>query len=255
MHNKTQALWNKLAAWWDEACDDGDIFHRTLLFPTITAWVAAQPGMRILDIGCGNGALARLFAKSGANVVATDFSDVFIAKAQQRSKGLPIEYRVIDATESVQLKKLIDSNGFDCITCSMVINNMPTVTPLVRILPHLLKPAGKFIFSVPHPCFNSGLVDMQGLEDHMAEKQLLLPNRYIKPEAFEIFAKPGQPVKQINFHRSLSQLANELFSVGMIMTGFIEPVDTASELPSDSLWARLAEIPPVIIARWEIKKQ
>ena len=78
MNTKTKELWNKLAAWWDDAYQEGDLYHRTFLFPTITKWAAATKGMRILDIGCGNGALARLLAMAGANLVAVDFSEVFI---------------------------------------------------------------------------------------------------------------------------------------------------------------------------------
>ena len=107
-NNKTKAIWNKLATWWDEAAQDGDLYHRTFLFPTIMKWVDAKKGMRILDMGCGNGSLSRLFAKAGASVVAVDFSEVFIQLAKERSKDLNIDYRVIDATDNEQLKSLID---------------------------------------------------------------------------------------------------------------------------------------------------
>ncbi|EKD54854.1 MAG: type 11 methyltransferase [uncultured bacterium] len=254
MHNKTKELWNKLADWWDESYQEGDIFHRTFLFPTFIKWTAATKGMRILDIGCGNGALARLFAKIGASVVAADFSEVFIDKAKQRSKGLSIDYQVIDATDESQLNTLADAGKFDRIISSMVLHDMSTITPLMASLPKLLAPKGKFIFSVPHPCFNSGLVEIEHLKKHMDQNQLLLPNRYIKPETFEIFSKPDQPVKQICFHRPLSMLFNELFSVGFVMSGFVEPIAKIGELPEDFLWAKLSEIPPAIISCWEIKK-
>jgi 2-polyprenyl-3-methyl-5-hydroxy-6-metoxy-1,4-benzoquinol methylase len=253
VHNKTREIWNKLAGFWDESYQEGDIYHRTFLFPTFKKWAAATKGVRILDIGCGNGALARLFAKEGASVVATDFSEVFIEKAAQHSQGLGIDYRVIDATDSMQLNSLADTK-FDRIICSMVLHNMPTITPLMNSLSKLLAQEGKFIFSVPHPCFNSGLVEIEQLKQHMNQNQLLLPNRYIKPETFEIYSKPDQPVKQICFHRPLSVLFNELFDAGFVMSGFIEPVAKKEDLPEDFLWAKLLEIPPAVISCWELKK-
>jgi 2-polyprenyl-3-methyl-5-hydroxy-6-metoxy-1,4-benzoquinol methylase len=252
MSAKTKELWNKLAAWWDESYQEGDLYHRTFLFPTIIKWTAAAQGMRILDIGCGNGALARLLAKSGASLVAVDFSEVFIEKAKQRSKGLTIDYRIIDATDATQLRTLVDAGQFDRVISSMVLHDMPTITPLVTSLTTLLSPEGTFIFSVPHPCFNSGLVEIEKLKQYMDQKQLILPNRYIKPEEFEILSKPGQPIKQISFHRPLNELFNELFNAGMVMTGFVEPVAKKGELPKDYLWAKLSEIPPAIISRWKI---
>ncbi len=254
-HKKTKQIWNMLAPWWDDNYKEGDIFHRTFLFPTILEWTAATKDMQILDIGCGNGALARLFAKAGANVIAADFSDAFIEKAKQRSQGLDIDYRVIDATDITQLATLIDSNRFDRVISSMALHDMSTITPLITFLPKLLKPKGIFIFSVPHPCFNSGIVEIEPLKERMDQKQLILPNRYIKPEEFEINSKPGQPVKQVVFHRPLSELFNELFNAGLVMSGFVEPVAKAGELPEDFLWAKLSEIPPAIISRWELKNK
>ena len=253
MQNKTKELWNKLAGFWDESYQEGDIFHRTFLFPTFIKWTGATKGIRILDIGCGNGALARLFSKEGASVTATDFSEVFIEKAAQHSQGLAIDYQVIDATDTVQLNSLADVK-FDRIICSMVLHNMPTITPLMTSLSKLLTQDGKFIFSVPHPCFNSGLVELEQLKQQMNQNQLLLPNRYIQPETFEIYSKADQPVKQICFHRPLSVIFNELFDVGFVMSRFIEPVAKKGDLPEDFLWAKLLEIPPAVISCWELKR-
>src|SRR3990167_1493775 len=252
-NNKTKAIWNKLATWWDEAAQDGDLYHRTFLFPTIMKWVDAKKGMRILDMGCCNGSLSRLFAKAGASVVAVDFSEVFIQLAKERSKDLNIDYRVIDATDNEQLKSLIDVEKFDYVVSSMVLHDMPTIEPLITSLHALLKPTGAFIFSVPHPCFNSGLVEINQLRENMNQKKLLLPNHYIKSKEFEICSKPDQPIKQICFHRPLSELFNTLFSASFVMNAFIEPIAKPGELPDDYLWAQLPEIPPAIICRFVMK--
>ena len=132
----------------------------------------------------------------------------------------------------------------------MVLHDMPTIVPFINTLPKLLKKNGNFIFSVPHPCFNSGLVEITELKENMKEKKLVLPNRYIHPETFEILSKPGQPVKQICFHRPLSELFNTLFSAGFVMNGFVEPVAKKGELPKDYLWEKLSDIPPAIICKF-----
>lgn len=250
--HKTKSIWNNLASWWDEAANqDGDLYHRTFLFPTLMKWINPKDDIRILDMGCGNGALSRLFAMAGASVTAVDFSEVFIELAKKRSKDLTIDYRVIDATNSEQLKSLIDSKKFDYVVSSMVLHDMPTITQLINALPSLLKPNGHFIFTVPHPCFNSGLVEITDLKNNANQKKLCLSNRYIMSETFEIASKPDQPIKQICFHRPLSELFNTLFSAGFVMTGFVEPVAKPGELPKDYLWAQLSDIPPAIICRFK----
>ena len=40
----------------------------------VLEWLAAQPGERILDLGCGDGQLTQRIAATGANVTAIDAS-------------------------------------------------------------------------------------------------------------------------------------------------------------------------------------
>jgi cyclopropane-fatty-acyl-phospholipid synthase len=56
-----------------------------------------QPGMRLLDVGCGWGGLARWAAeKHGVNVVGITVSKEQLALAQQRVRGLPVSLRLQD---------------------------------------------------------------------------------------------------------------------------------------------------------------
>lgn len=52
-----------------------------------------QPGERILDVGCGDGALSEKFLEAGATVVGVDGSPDMVAAARQRG----IDARLIDA--------------------------------------------------------------------------------------------------------------------------------------------------------------
>ena len=51
-------------------------------------------GARLLDAGCGTGALALEAARRGATVVATDLSPTLVGLARQRAAGLPGAERV-----------------------------------------------------------------------------------------------------------------------------------------------------------------
>ncbi|HAC20219.1 MAG TPA: class I SAM-dependent methyltransferase, partial [Dehalococcoidia bacterium] len=39
--------------------------------------------------------------------------------------------------------------------CNNALMDMPTIQPLADSLCRRLKPNGRFVFSVPHPCFNA----------------------------------------------------------------------------------------------------
>ena len=59
-----------------------------------------EPGMRVLDIGCGWGGAARFFAeRHGCEVVGVTVSKEQAALARERCAGLPVEVRLTDYRE------------------------------------------------------------------------------------------------------------------------------------------------------------
>jgi magnesium-protoporphyrin O-methyltransferase len=67
----------------------------------LLSWLPADPkGARILDAGCGSGALAVELARRGADVVATDISPTLVKLARERAASEPfatnIDWRVGD---------------------------------------------------------------------------------------------------------------------------------------------------------------
>src|SRR5262245_57278598 len=54
--------------------------------PAVFAMLAPKPGERVLDLGCGDGALTEEIKAAGANVLGVDLSDELLAVA--RMKGL-----------------------------------------------------------------------------------------------------------------------------------------------------------------------
>ena len=155
---KAREAWEKNAAWWDEYIGaDGNAFHRELIAPSQLRLLDLSRGERVLDIACGNGQFAREMAQNGADVVAFDLSETFIERARQHTEAAGIanvDYRVIDATDEVQLRSL-GAHSFDAAVCTMALMDIPTIEPVLTTLPSLLKPSGRFVFSVQHPCFNS----------------------------------------------------------------------------------------------------
>jgi magnesium-protoporphyrin O-methyltransferase len=64
---------------------------------TLLSWLPADlRGSRLLDAGCGTGALAVEAAGRGAAVVAIDLSPTLVGLAQDRAGTLPITWRVGD---------------------------------------------------------------------------------------------------------------------------------------------------------------
>lgn len=86
-----------------------------------------QKGERVLEIGCGNGALAfDLAERSGANVVGIDFNKETVAEARRRFPHARIDYQVGDALGE------FPEGRFDVVVLSNVLEHLPDRTEFLR---------------------------------------------------------------------------------------------------------------------------
>ena len=252
----TQAIWDRNADWWDETTGEGSQFQRVLIGPATERLLDLRPDDVVLDIACGNGAFSRRMAQLGAKVVALDFSDRMIEKAEERTKEHhdQIEYLVVDATDEARLLGL-GTRRFTAAVCTMGLMDMTTIEPLMTALPKLLQPSGRFVFSVLHPCFNSSdgltLVSEEEYRDGALQTiHSVKVSKYIRSTTFTGLAIQGQPLAHYYFHRPLSVLLGTCFDAGFVLDGLEEPVfDEAAEATTPHAWANAREIPPVLVAR------
>ncbi len=224
INTECHQIWEDLGPWWDASVEDGDYFHQAFVFPPIENLLDLQNSEIVLDAGCGNGALSRRMAKKGSKVFGVDFSSTLIKQARKRSSD--ISYQEMDLTNEVQLLQLAKNQSFDRIVCSMVLHDMSNIHPFFESLRLLMKPKGSFIFSIPHPCFNSPLVLFE-------PTGCITVKDYIHLKTSKLRSKPGQPIEQLVFHRPIREYFNILLRHGMVMTGFEEPCVILLPLPID----------------------
>ena len=87
---------NYSCAWWDEGCADLEQAQKNKL-DLICRKLMLKPGMRLLDIGCGWGGLARFAAREyGVEVLGITVSQPQAELAGRRCQGLPVEIRLQD---------------------------------------------------------------------------------------------------------------------------------------------------------------
>ena len=193
-------------------------------------------------------------SEMGASVTAFDFSASMVDIARTRTEADRfVDYRVIDAVDSKALLGLGEGR-FDAAVCSMAFMDMSDIAPLVDALPTLLKPGGRFVFSVMHPCFNSPEI-MMVTERHerggaASVERSIKVARYSQPYAAKGIAMLGQPEPHWYFHRPLGALLNACFQAGFVMDGILEPTfDSIEEDYKTLSWSQMPDIPPVLAVR------
>lgn len=224
----TVEVWDALAEWWDDTIGDGNPTQDLILVPVTERLLELQPGERVLDVACGAGRFARQMADAGATVTAIDHSEAFLNRARQRSEGYEgrIEYLNVNATDAGALLKL-GEGAFDAAVCTMGLMDMASITPLLSTLPRLLKPGGRFVFSVTHPVFNSGdsrpMMEQVFEETDIRMRYAVSVADYLHGRMQPGFGIAGQPTQQHYFHRPVGMLLNACFEHGFVLDRFEEP--------------------------------
>jgi ubiquinone/menaquinone biosynthesis C-methylase UbiE len=150
--NSTRNLYNHTASDWirGEPSSLSDFTAR----PFVLELCEPVAGLRVLDLGCGEGYCSRELRRRGAaRVHGIDLSQSMIeaASSQEVEDALGISYEVGCATDLKQF----DDSEFNLVVAVFLFNYLTIaqtqecMTEVIRIL----RPGGRFVFSVPHPSF------------------------------------------------------------------------------------------------------
>jgi SAM-dependent methyltransferase len=121
----------------------GDAYDRFMgrysreLAPRLIEFAGVEPGMRVLDVGCGPGPLAeRLASLAGSELVgAADPSEPFVAACAERVPGADV--RRADAEELPWR-----DGAFDAVLAQLVVNFMRDADLGVAEMRRVVRPAG-----------------------------------------------------------------------------------------------------------------
>lgn len=251
----TRQAWNTNAAYWDQRIAEGNDFVNLLIWPAAQRLLEIHPGQRLLDVATGNGLYARRMTALGAQVTAFDFASEMIEIARRRAGAEAIDYRVLDATDEDALLAL-GEESFDAALCSMALFDMAEIGPLYRALHRLLRPDGRFVFSVMHPAFNNPFMlhsaELEDRDGEIVTRYFIKMTRYLTAGMRKGLALDGQPAPQLYFHRPLELLLSGAFAAGFVLDALEERAFPAGHPHRSSplTWGgNYSEFPPVLLCR------
>ncbi|HSI97252.1 MAG TPA: class I SAM-dependent methyltransferase [Gaiellaceae bacterium] len=117
--------------------------------------LAAEPGMRWLDLACGTGAVAERAAPTGATVTGVDLAPVLIETAKERAQelGLEIDYVVGDCEHL----EFADAS-FDVVSSTCGVMFAPDHEAVAGELARVTRPGGRIALANWTP--TSGIADI-----------------------------------------------------------------------------------------------
>ena len=85
-----------------------------------------EPGMRVLEIGCGTGVLTRRMTGKGANVTAIDVSPDMLAEAERQLDSKDLAGSVVfKRMDAALIGERLPTAGFDRIAASLIFSELP----------------------------------------------------------------------------------------------------------------------------------
>lgn len=192
-------------------------FLRTYPFQPATAlWRSVEidelclhglPGGRGLDLGCGDGKLTKIILdRSGPRrLVGVDPDPLEVELAERL--GIYEKVHNVCGDEVPE-----DDGSFDFVISNSVLEHIPDVEPVLAETARLLRPGGRFAFTVPsagfHGCLHGALWSKATREDYLRDLDRRLAHwRYPTAQDWEgMLAANGLRLESVRFYLSAAEV-------------------------------------------------
>jgi ubiquinone/menaquinone biosynthesis C-methylase UbiE len=214
--------WGNVADWYDQLVgESGSEYHRHVVLPGVMRLIDPQPSQRIIDIACGQGVLCRLLRERGAEVSGIDAAEPLINLARERGPA-DIRYEVGDARQLSSLP----ADHFHAASCVLAVQNIHPVAPMFAGAARSLRPGGKLVIVMMHPCFRGSKETSWGWDDAKMV-QYRRVDRYLLPRKSPIVTHPGKRADEYTwtFHKPIESYVKSLRTAGLL-------IDAIEEWPS-----------------------
>nr|WP_229688241.1 class I SAM-dependent methyltransferase [Micromonospora yangpuensis] len=211
--------------WWDVDADNYQAEHGAFLGDLDFVWcpegvreadarlLGKLAGRRILEVGCGAAAAARWLATQGAQAVAVDLSAGMLRHARQAADRTGVRVPLVQADA---LALPFGDAAFD--TACTAFGAIPFVADsaaVMREVHRVLRPGGRWVFSVTHP-MRWIFLDDPGEGGLRAVHSYFDRSPYVEQDA------TGTPT-YVEQHRTLGDRIRELVDAGFRLTDLVEP--------------------------------
>ncbi|MFG6095666.1 class I SAM-dependent methyltransferase [Leptothoe sp. ISB3NOV94-8A] len=236
--NEEQILhsWQQNAAPWTVAVREQQIESRQLVTnQAIVETVVSYSPKTVLDIGCGEGWLARALHAHNVMVHGVDGIPALVKQARAKGDGRfdVMSYEEISAgkwrdiflrdtcLQDTCLQDTCLQDTFDVVVCNFSLFGNESVAALLKQVPTLLSPGGHFIIQTLHPLMACG--DQPYKDGWRAGSWASFSQDFVDPAPW--------------YFRTMASWIGLLSKSGLMLQDLIEPIHPKTGKPASVIFA------------------
>ena len=200
-------------------------FHRDQFLGLLPA-----PGRQTLDIGCGEGRLARDLKALGHRIVGIDSSPSLVAAARELDPSMDL--RLADATALP-----LDDGCADLAIAFMSLQDIDEMPVAIQEAARVLQPGGRFCLAIVHPINSAG-----SFEQATADAHFVIKGDYLHAFRYaDAVERDGLTMTFNSRHRPLEAYFMALEKAGFLVEALREPIlpDHAIVTGTGRRWQRI----------------
>ena len=200
--------------------------------------IVPSPGRRTLEIGCGEGRVARDLKQRGHKVVAVDASATLVRYAQEADpEG---DYRVTDAAALP-----FDDASFDCVVAYNSLMDVEDMPAAVREASRMLDSSGRLCICVTHPTADAG-----AFASRAPDAPFVIPGSYVEKRRISVPIERNElKMTFTGWAYSLEHYARAFEDACLVIERLREPPVSNQQVLKDPGEARWARIPNFLFLR------
>jgi len=163
-------MWGQKARDWEEHLEP----MARPAYERVLSRVGIQPGISILDVGCGAGLFVKMAHDMGASLTGLDLSEPLLTLAEERTPKA--EFHLSDMAELP-----FPDASFDIITAFNSVQFAPSPVDVLNEVRRVVRPGGKVAITVwghPEECEAAGFI--------MSLREFLPPDMADSPDPFAL---------------------------------------------------------------------
>lgn len=240
--------WQAVGGWYEDLVGEkGHYYQRQVVIPKTLELLELRDGDKLLDLGCGEGVLARHLPFS-VEYWGVDGAVNLVKAAREKDGNPKHQYLVGDITGEVGNLP----GEMDRVVVMLAIQNVKHPDRVIAFASRKLKRGGELVIVMNHPMFRIPRLSGWGIREG-SKQQYRWVARYMSRQSIPIKVHPGsrQSVVAWSFHEPLANYVGYLTKESMVVMGLNEWVSDKTSVGKAGKMENLAraEIPMFMAIR------